>query len=277
MAPLHLVRLEKGRVLDDRVLVPNARTYNQSRAALWVNARRADLPRSGQHHPPARHRDGRGDGADAEPHHEVRDARERHAHPRDQRDADLLDLPPRRRQHRAAHEPLRAASPTSRRTGASATGWPTPAARCAARPRRRQHQPDDRPRLEVAAQGPRLPLLPDGVARTSGCWRSAPRSTSTVTSTPTSTSSSRRSIPRRLEVIGTAVRYSFSRGQDRFPDVFVAGHELGRQRGEAPFARGLPPGPGRARRALELRLRRRLRPPARTASICFARAGRSTA
>jgi hypothetical protein len=38
-APLHLARLEDGRLVEDRVLVPNARTYQQSRAALWVNAR----------------------------------------------------------------------------------------------------------------------------------------------------------------------------------------------------------------------------------------------
>ena len=38
-APLRLVRLDGGRAVDDRVLVPNARTYQQSRAALWVNAR----------------------------------------------------------------------------------------------------------------------------------------------------------------------------------------------------------------------------------------------
>jgi hypothetical protein len=38
-APLHIARIEGGRVVEDRVLVPNARTYQQSRAALWVNAR----------------------------------------------------------------------------------------------------------------------------------------------------------------------------------------------------------------------------------------------
>jgi hypothetical protein len=38
-APLHVLRLDGRRVADDRVLVPSARTYQQSRAALWVNSR----------------------------------------------------------------------------------------------------------------------------------------------------------------------------------------------------------------------------------------------
>lgn len=41
--------------------------------------------------------------------------------------------------------------------------------------------------------------------------------------------------PDRFEVIGPAVRYSFAPEIDRFPDVFVSGNELGRLRGEAPF------------------------------------------
>ena len=49
--------------------------------------------------------------------------------------------------------------------------------------------------------------------------------------------------PETLAVSGTAVRYSFSPAQDRFPDVFVAGHELGRLRGEAPFAVTFHPDP----------------------------------
>jgi len=50
--------------------------------------------------------------------------------------------------------------------------------------------------------------------------------------------------PERLEVVGTAVRYSFSHGQDRFPDVWISGNELGRHRGEAPFRVTLSPDPG---------------------------------
>ncbi len=50
--------------------------------------------------------------------------------------------------------------------------------------------------------------------------------------------------PESFEVAGTAVRYSFSRGQDRFPDVFVAGNELGRLEGEAPFEVTFHPDPG---------------------------------
>jgi hypothetical protein len=49
--------------------------------------------------------------------------------------------------------------------------------------------------------------------------------------------------PETLKVAGTAVRYSFSPGQDRFPDVFVAGSELGRLAGEAPFEVTLHPDP----------------------------------
>jgi hypothetical protein len=50
--------------------------------------------------------------------------------------------------------------------------------------------------------------------------------------------------PETLEVIGTAVRYSFSPGQDRFPDIFVTGNELGRFRGEAPYSVTLHPETG---------------------------------
>ena len=52
--------------------------------------------------------------------------------------------------------------------------------------------------------------------------------------------------PDRFEVIGTAVRYSFSPGQDRFPDVWIAGNELGLHRGEAPLRVTLSPEPGAA-------------------------------
>jgi hypothetical protein len=41
--------------------------------------------------------------------------------------------------------------------------------------------------------------------------------------------------PEKLEVNGTAVRYSENPTQDRFPDVFLAGMELGHPRGEAPL------------------------------------------
>lgn len=50
--------------------------------------------------------------------------------------------------------------------------------------------------------------------------------------------------PERFEVTGSAVRYSFSPGTDRFPDVWVAGSELGRHRGEAPLRVELAPDPG---------------------------------
>lgn len=50
--------------------------------------------------------------------------------------------------------------------------------------------------------------------------------------------------PETLAARGTAVRYTFDSGQDRFPDVFVAGMELGRHRGEAPFELTLHPGAG---------------------------------
>ena len=52
--------------------------------------------------------------------------------------------------------------------------------------------------------------------------------------------------PERFEVAGTAVRYSFSPGPDRFPDVWIAGNELGLHRGEAPFRLSLSPDPGAA-------------------------------
>jgi hypothetical protein len=42
--------------------------------------------------------------------------------------------------------------------------------------------------------------------------------------------------PRTLELIGDAVRYTFNSATDRFPDVFLAGMELGRLRGEVPLA-----------------------------------------
>jgi hypothetical protein len=50
--------------------------------------------------------------------------------------------------------------------------------------------------------------------------------------------------PETLAVTGTPVRYSFEPGQDRFPDVFLAGLELGRHHGEAPFALTLHPEAG---------------------------------
>jgi len=50
--------------------------------------------------------------------------------------------------------------------------------------------------------------------------------------------------PETLTAAGTAVRYTFEPGQDRFPDVFVAGLELGRHRGEAPFDLTLHPDAG---------------------------------
>lgn len=52
--------------------------------------------------------------------------------------------------------------------------------------------------------------------------------------------------PERFEVVGSAVRYSFSPGPDRFPDVWIAGNELGRHHGEAPFRVALAPEPGSA-------------------------------
>jgi hypothetical protein len=41
--------------------------------------------------------------------------------------------------------------------------------------------------------------------------------------------------PISLELLGEPVRYSFDPGTDRFPAVFLAGTELGHHRGEAPF------------------------------------------
>lgn len=41
--------------------------------------------------------------------------------------------------------------------------------------------------------------------------------------------------PRTLELRGTPVRYSFHKGTDRFPDVFLAPMELGQHSGEAPY------------------------------------------
>ena len=50
--------------------------------------------------------------------------------------------------------------------------------------------------------------------------------------------------PETLAATGTAVRYTFYPGQDRFPDVFLSGMELGRHRGEAPFEVTLHPEAG---------------------------------
>jgi hypothetical protein len=41
--------------------------------------------------------------------------------------------------------------------------------------------------------------------------------------------------PLSLELVGDPVRYSFDPGTDRYPDVFLAGMELGHHRGEAPL------------------------------------------
>ncbi|MCK5803148.1 MAG: PKD domain-containing protein [Lentisphaeria bacterium] len=49
------------------------------------------------------------------------------------------------------------------------------------------------------------------------------------------------SDPKTLELIGKPVRYSFDRGNDRFPDVFLTGLALGRHQGEAPFTVALRP------------------------------------
>lgn len=49
------------------------------------------------------------------------------------------------------------------------------------------------------------------------------------------------SDPKTLELIGKPVRYSFDRGNDRFPDVFLTDLALGRHQGEAPFTVTLRP------------------------------------
>jgi hypothetical protein len=49
------------------------------------------------------------------------------------------------------------------------------------------------------------------------------------------------SDPKTLELIGKPVRYSFDRGCDRFPDVYLTGLALGRHRSEAPYTITLSP------------------------------------
>jgi hypothetical protein len=49
------------------------------------------------------------------------------------------------------------------------------------------------------------------------------------------------SDPKTLELVGKPVRYSFDRGCDRFPDVYLTGLALRRHRGEAPYTLTLSP------------------------------------
>jgi hypothetical protein len=243
VAPLRLVRLEGGRAVSDRVLVPNARTYNQSRAVVWVNAgeliylapdattRQIDITT----------------GAErvlvAEPVSKwgmLLNATHTHAtngqptfsvyHPDDG--------------HVARRRKLPGCQPYFTPDGRfgywmAGTGGPV----------RSYDLADDSTGLVIDRDSK---FLPEGRG-----YVYYPMASADLRLLAFSTSRNKHGHftadfdvyvapidSETLEVTGSAVRYSFSPGQDRFPDVFVAGYELGRLRGEAPFRASFRPDPG---------------------------------
>jgi hypothetical protein len=243
VAPLRLVRLENGRAAEDRVLVANARTYNQSRAAVWVNS--AELIYL---------------AADSTTRQlDVTTGEERVLVPSPVSKWGMLV--------NATHTHATNGQPTfsvfhpddgtiaRRRKLPGCQPYFTPDGRFGywmagtGGPVRTYDLADGSTRLVIDRNSK---FLPEGRG-----YLYYPMASPDLRLLALSTSRNKHGHfdadfdvyvapidPDTLEVTGTAVRYSFSPGQDRFPDVFVAGYELGRLRGEAPFRARFRPDPG---------------------------------
>jgi hypothetical protein len=241
-APLHLLRIDGGRVVDDRILVPSARSYQQSRAALWVNARELIYLA-----PDTTTRQ-----------IDIVTGAERVLIPKPATKFGLLV--------NATHTHATNGSPTfsiyHERDGSVARR----ARLSGCQP---YFTPDGRLGYWVSdAGGPISKLdLADGTSsilidRDSDRLPKGrgyiyyPMASADQRLIAFSASKGKHGHfdvdfdvfvapldPERFEVIGPAVRITFDRAIDRFPDVFVSGYELGRLAGEAPFDVTLHPDP----------------------------------
>ena len=242
LAPLHLLRLEGDTVVASRVLVPNARTYQQSRAALWVNARELIYIA--------------GDTTTRQL--DIVSGKETVLIPNpDTRFGMLVDpshsfatngMPTFSIYHAsdgsvARRKKLPGCQPYFTPDGrfgywVAGTGGPVRALDLAAGSssvvieRDSKFLPEGHGYLYYPMMSADQRLLAFSASRNKHGHFDADFD---VFVAPLD--------PETLAVSGSAVRYSFSPGQDRFPDVFVAGHELGRLRGEAPFAASFHPDP----------------------------------
>ena len=242
LAPLHLLRLEGDAVVASRVLVPNARTYQQSRAALWVNPRELIYIA--------------GDATTRQL--DIVTGEERVLIPKpDTKFGMLVD---------ASHTFATNGSPTfsvyHESDGTVARRKKLPGCQP-------YFTPDGRfgywvadaggpvRALDLGAGSSRVVIdrdskfLPKGHGYLYYPMMSADQRLLAFSASRNKHGHFDADFdvfvapldPETLAVNGTAVRYSFSRAQDRFPDVFVAGLELGRLRGEAPFAASFNPDP----------------------------------
>lgn len=245
VAPLHLVRLEDGRVADDRILVANARTYNQSRAAVWVNpveliylapdgtTRQLDIT-TGQERVLVAKPVSKWGMLVNSTHTHATNGQPTFSfyHAEDRTIARRKKLP--------GCQPY--FTPDGRfGYWMAGTGGPVRSYDLADGSTRlvidrgSKFMPEDRGYLYYPMMSADLRLLAlSSSAHEHGHFTAD----FDVYVAPID--------PESLEVTGTAVRYSFSPGQDRFPDVFAPGYELGRLRGEAPFRASFRPDAGDA-------------------------------
>jgi len=241
-APLHLLRIEAGRAAEDRVLVPNARPYHQSRAALWVSPRELIYIA--------------GDRTTRQI--DVASGAERVLIPSPQTKFGMLV--------NATHSHATNGAPTfsiyresdrsvaRRKKLAGCQPYFTPDGRYGywvagtGGPFRSLDLADGASGLVIDRNSR---FLPEGHGYLYYPMMSADQRLLAFSASRNQHGHFDADFdvfvapldPATLEVVGTAVRYSFSPGQDRFPDVFVAGNELGRWRGEAPFSLTLHPDP----------------------------------
>jgi hypothetical protein len=241
-APLHLVRLDGGRVVEDRILVPNARTYQQSRAALWVNARELIYLA-----PDATTRQ-----------IDIVTGAEKVLIPHPQTRFPLLV--------NATHTHATNGSPTfsiyheadgtvSRRARLSGCQpYFTPDGRLgywvadAGGPIQKLDLMDGTSSVVVDRDSDRLPK-----GRGYIYYPMASADQRLMAFAASNGKHGHFDVdfdvfvapldPERFEVIGPAVRFTFGKEIDRFPDVFVSGFELGRLHGEAPYEVTLHPDP----------------------------------
>jgi Concanavalin A-like lectin/glucanases superfamily/PKD domain len=241
-APLHLVTLDGDRVVSDRILVPSARTYQQSRAAVWVNpreliyiandrtTRQIDILTGAEQilvpHPTTKW----GMLVNATHTHATNDQPTFSIyHPADGTIS--------RRKKLAGCQPY--FTPDGRfGYWMAGTGGPI-----------RAYDLSDGTTTLMLDRGSRF--LPKGDGYLYYPMVSADQRLLAFSASHNKHGHFTADFdvfvapldPETLAVTGTAVRYSFSPGQDRFPDVWVAGTELGRHRGEAPLRITLEPDP----------------------------------
>ena len=240
-APLHLVRLDGDRVAEDRILVPDARPYYQNRVALWLNPRELVYvagDRTTRQLDVASGREevlipdpgegfgmlvnpGRTHATNGRPNFSVYRADERLVTPR---------------------FGLRGCQPYFTADGRYGF-WMAPGghvrkldlesgASTIVIERGSKWLPPERAYLYYPMISPDQRLLAFGAAKGHQGHFEGDYDVFVASLDPD-----------RLEVVGTPVRYSFSPAQDRFPSAWLAGNELGRQRGEAPFRVTLQPDP----------------------------------